>query len=716
MEMSIKNQEGNENDKLESVRDSPKNGSRVTIEYLYNPNIDLIGSGCSGNVYKVRKKRNTSGQEGPEYALKIFNKSDLKKENDKGARLLNEIKIHRALNHEHICKYEHSFEDKKNVYILMELCQGGTMADYLKIRKSLEEYEIRYYMFQVLSVLKYLRREKIVHRDLTLGNIFLKDYKTIKIGDFGFAYKETENDEKSYLVCGTPTYYAPESANSKYSDKTDIFGFGICIYYLFGGKSFFYTAQECAEKFSNKEIPFDQNLKFSSQALDLLKKTVTTENQRIDLDEIYSHPFFNKGKGLSKKVNFPKLVIDEKNKEINKENKEKFVKALKEIVEKEGLLLNPIKKEKNNINSSDGPNSNESLHRIIHRNNSGYQSGKNVSFINSQNNKTNRTGNIIVSSSGFKNAMKKQESSKISDAFGENVRKSWAKTQLENQLHLKKSSIKKNNTIIEENKPSILRNKKEDLKEKNDNYLSLIKDSKSDIFIAKDSSDIISIISKKTDKTESNIENKINQNKQFIYITNIIDNLSDSCSIGYLLNNKNIGVFFNDDSQIIKIYDNSKYIYYCVKDYSLNQVKITKNYLPLKDNTSDMKKKISYLIYVIDEFVKKNKLRDIKKWKFNNKLTDNNNEKNEEDNKIYLEKYKRTKNAHFFILSNKNIQVIYLDNIKIIFTCYEPKKITYINRNDEILYFPVNEHFSEFKCEDKEIKKRIHYAIKEIKK
>ena len=715
MEISINNQGRIEDDKLESVRDSPKNGSRVTIEYLYHPNIDLIGSGCSGNVYKVKKKRNTSGQEGPEYALKIFIKSDLKKENDKGARLLNEIKIHRALNHEHICKYEHSFEDKKNVYILMELCQGGTMADYLKLRKSLEEYEIRYYMFQVLSVLKYLRREKIVHRDLTLGNIFLKDYKTIKIGDFGFAYKETENDEKSYLICGTPTYYAPESANSKYSYKTDIFGFGICIYYLFGGKSFFYTAQECAEKFNNKEIPFDQNLKFSSEAFDLLKKTVTIENQRIDLDEIYRHPFFNKGKGLSKKVNFPKLVIDEKNKEINKENKEKFVKALKEIVEKEGLLLNPIKKEKNYTNSSNGPNSYEYIHRIIHRNNSGYQSGKNVSFINSSNNKTNRTGNNIIVSS-FKNAVKKQESCKISDSFGENVRKSWAKTQLENQLHLKKDLIKKNNTIIEENRPSILRSKKEDLKEKNGNYLSIIKDSKSDIFIAKDSSDIISIISKKTDKTESNIENKINQNKKFIYITNIIDNLSDSCGIGYLLNNKNIGVYFNDDSQIIKIYDNSKYVYYCLRDYLLNQVKITKIYLSLNDNTSDMKKKMSYLIYVIDEFVKKNKLKDIKKWKFNNELTDNNNEKNEENNKIYLEKYKRTKNAHFFILSNNNIQVIFLDNIKIIFSCYDPKKITYINRNDEILYFPVNEHFSEFKCEDKKNKKRIHYAIKEIKK
>ena len=51
------------------------------------------------------------------------------------------------------------------------------------MRKYCEEYEIRYYLFQVLSVLKILRREKIVQRDLTLG-IFLKDLKTVNIVDF----------------------------------------------------------------------------------------------------------------------------------------------------------------------------------------------------------------------------------------------------------------------------------------------------------------------------------------------------------------------------------------------------------------------------------------------------------------------------------------------------------------------------------------------------
>ena len=215
----INNQENQEKDHTKTIRDSPKNKSRVTIEYQYDTEKDLLGTGGYGEVYKVKKKRANISQNDPEYALKIFNKINFYKENDKGSRILTEIKIQRSLNHEHIVKYEHSFEDKKsiglvgrwllrrsfedkkNVYILMEYCGNGTLASMMKTRKHLEEYEIRYYMFQVLSVLKYFRREKIVHRDLTLGNIFLKDKKTVKIGDFGFAYKESENEEKAGVIC-----------------------------------------------------------------------------------------------------------------------------------------------------------------------------------------------------------------------------------------------------------------------------------------------------------------------------------------------------------------------------------------------------------------------------------------------------------------------------------------------------------------------------------
>ena len=78
----------------------------------------------------------------------------MKEDQEKASIVLNEIRIHRSLRHEHICKYEHCFEDTDNVYILMEYCPNGTLLDLLKSRKKLEEIEIRFYIFQVLKVLK----------------------------------------------------------------------------------------------------------------------------------------------------------------------------------------------------------------------------------------------------------------------------------------------------------------------------------------------------------------------------------------------------------------------------------------------------------------------------------------------------------------------------------------------------------------------------------
>ena len=295
--MLIYNEKENADNKIEKICDSPQNKSRVTIEYEYNPITDLLGKGGYGEVYKVKLIKNASDQK--YYAIKVFDKNLLNKDLERTSRLLNEITIHRSLNHENICKYEHSFEDNKNIYILMEYCEKGNLSSFLKTRQRLEEIEIRFYMFQVLLVLKYLRRQKIIHRDLTLGNIFLKDYKTVKIGDFGFAFKENEYDEKSGVICGTPGYYTPESNNSRYSYKTDIFDFGVCIYYLFGGKLPLYSSQQSYDLFVNGDLIFEKNIKLSEEAYDLLKNTITIENKRLDLDKIFEHPFFKKGKGLS---------------------------------------------------------------------------------------------------------------------------------------------------------------------------------------------------------------------------------------------------------------------------------------------------------------------------------------------------------------------------------------------------------------------------------
>lgn len=65
-------------------------------------------------------------------------------------------------------------------------------------------------MLQVLEGLEYLHSQKVIHRDLKLGNLFLGEHLVIKIGDFGLATKIDYVEEKKKTICGTPNYIAPE--------------------------------------------------------------------------------------------------------------------------------------------------------------------------------------------------------------------------------------------------------------------------------------------------------------------------------------------------------------------------------------------------------------------------------------------------------------------------------------------------------------------------
>ena len=666
----INNKDNREKNRIQVIRDSPKNKSRVTIEYQFDIENDLLGIGGYGEVYKVRKKNGNMNQTEPEYALKIFNKANFIKDNEKGSRVLTEIKIQRSLNHEHIVKYEHSFEDKKNVYILMEYCGKETLASLIKKRKRLEEYEVRFYMFQVLSVLKYFRREKIVHRDLTLGNIFLKDIKTVKIGDFGFAYKESENEEKIGVVCGTPTYYTPESNNAKYSYKTDIYDFGLCIYYLFGGKPAYKQPLECAELFTTKEsFPFNRSLNFSDEAYDLLKQLVTVENQRIDLDKIYYHPFFNCGKGLSKDK-FP---------EYNENNKNQFFKELKELPAKEGLILtlNRIDISNSNTNSQNVNTTpefqNSKISNEPYSNIRNSSSGKNVSF----NINENTIYQKLNKNSNFKNKIKENSKNQTSDFFFENINNI-------NLNHIKPTdesdeifNIMNNNNLSEEFKSKNAKNDKD--------Y---------------DLNNISSITFQD--------DNDYDKNKKLIYIDKINDNLIDYCGIGYQLNNKNIGVYFNDNSQLVKIYKKNKYILYFFKEQNNRYTKEKIN-LPIKNTHNHLEKKIKFLIRIMESF-------NLKKHKENKPNKENINE--DEENIIILKyKYKYNKGISFFLLSNQNIQVNFSDKTKIIFIFGIRKKIVYVDNQGEISTFPItNDNFNNFKCDDKEIIRKINFAIDQINK
>ena len=105
--------------KVERIYDYPKNDSRMPISYIVVNN-DSLGGGGFGEVFLV-KKENIGEQ--PEdqtlFAMKRIKKDGIINDKDKLHRVLTEIKIHRSLNNQYICKYEHSFEDKNSIYILM---------------------------------------------------------------------------------------------------------------------------------------------------------------------------------------------------------------------------------------------------------------------------------------------------------------------------------------------------------------------------------------------------------------------------------------------------------------------------------------------------------------------------------------------------------------------------------------------------------------------
>lgn len=93
------------------------------------------------------------------------------------------------------------------------------------------EVEVQCYIYQIVNSLKYLHMNRIIHRDLKLGNLFLSDKMEVKLGDFGLAAKLEFDNEKRHTVCGTPNYIAPEILENKagHTYEVDTWSLGVVL-------------------------------------------------------------------------------------------------------------------------------------------------------------------------------------------------------------------------------------------------------------------------------------------------------------------------------------------------------------------------------------------------------------------------------------------------------------------------------------------------------
>jgi serine/threonine protein kinase len=114
------------------------------------------------------------------------------------------------------------------VWILLELCEGRSLADIMRERRgSFSEEEISAILRQVLEGLCYLHKRGIVHRDIKASNL-LYHRGVVKIADFGISTLAPNASDGKFCRFGSPYWMSPEIlSQSLYSDKADLWALGI---------------------------------------------------------------------------------------------------------------------------------------------------------------------------------------------------------------------------------------------------------------------------------------------------------------------------------------------------------------------------------------------------------------------------------------------------------------------------------------------------------
>jgi len=274
------------------------------INEFYTILPQTLGKGSFAEVKKAFHKLT-----GTYRAVKIVDKKALNKSEQ--IDLKNEIQVLKRLNHPHIVKVFEFFENESNLFIVMELLNGGELFDKINQAKSFSEKKAARYFHQILSAVQYLHSHQIVHRDLKPENILFDD-QTLKIVDFGTSkvYNSTKNMKK---FKGTSFYIAPEVIRGTYDDKCDIWSCGVILYILLTGCVPFNgsTDQEIFDKILNGNFtlnrPEFKNVSF--EAKNLIRKLLTYDSEeRISIEKALNDEWFKKIM-ISKEKELDKSVI-----------------------------------------------------------------------------------------------------------------------------------------------------------------------------------------------------------------------------------------------------------------------------------------------------------------------------------------------------------------------------------------------------------------------
>ncbi|XP_034825251.1 cAMP-dependent protein kinase catalytic subunit 1-like [Maniola hyperantus] len=254
-------------------------------------NIKAIGNGAYGEVFLVRDKSKLTY-----HAMKVVDKKIIV-EKKHVKNLITEKRILQCIQYPFIVSLDDAFKDNVYLYFILPYVAGGELFTYIQKYGSLADHVSKFYASQVILAIEYLHYCEIVHRDIKPENILVDINGYLKLCDFGFCKILSK---KTWTLCGTPEYIAPEIIMSKgYSFSVDWWAIGVLIFEMGSGFPPFFASDpsKLYEQILNGHykcpdslVPDCKNIIRGLLQVDPTKRLGCLQG---GVYEIKSHPWFN---------------------------------------------------------------------------------------------------------------------------------------------------------------------------------------------------------------------------------------------------------------------------------------------------------------------------------------------------------------------------------------------------------------------------------------
>merc|ERR1719192_2989166 len=244
-------------------KDAPLKRRADTCSLKQLKTIGILGKGAFGTVTLVVDTKSQKS-----YALKAIKKHQIV-ELGQQEHIVNEKDVMMLMNNPFLVNLRSTYKDKYRVYFLLDVCLGGELFGILRKARCFNEDTSRFFSACVIEAFAYMHGNDIIYRDLKPENLVLDNAGYLKVTDFGFA-KQIQG--KTYTLCGTPDYLAPEIVTGQGHGKgVDWWTLGILIYEMLASFPPFFDDEPMMtyRKIIQGKFKFPRYL--SAQARDIIK-------------------------------------------------------------------------------------------------------------------------------------------------------------------------------------------------------------------------------------------------------------------------------------------------------------------------------------------------------------------------------------------------------------------------------------------------------------